>query len=153
MLSKDQVLEAQNIWANYVVKIGQAFTDGEDYKGIAEKMIHELYSYDQGVVLFKPTRASIHPFRSKFAEALSYFVGTNGVCKEDTGFAIEPWTAVRFENHNMVLDERMALAMGEYFFTNTKGNEVKVEYSFGYCLGDNGQLKINLHHSSLPFAN
>jgi len=41
--------------------------------------------------------------------------------------------------------------MGNYFFTETNGNEVKVEYTFGYFLNNEGELKINLHHSSLPF--
>ena len=39
-----------------------------------------------------------------------------------------------------------------YFFTESNGSIVKVEYSFGYFLDSNGNLKINLHHSSLPFS-
>jgi hypothetical protein len=42
--------------------------------------------------------------------------------------------------------------MGNYFFTEPNGNIVKVEYSFGYFLDSNGNLKINLHHSSLPYS-
>ena len=42
--------------------------------------------------------------------------------------------------------------MGNYFFTDTDGNEVKVEYTFGYMLDDQGSLRINLHHSSVPFS-
>jgi hypothetical protein len=45
------------------------------------------------------------------------------------------------------------LAMGNYFFTDLSGIMVKVEYTFGYIRGNNGNLKINLHHSSLPFKN
>jgi hypothetical protein len=41
--------------------------------------------------------------------------------------------------------------MGNYYFTTPEGEEVKVEYTFGYILED-GELLINLHHSSLPFA-
>ena len=40
--------------------------------------------------------------------------------------------------------------MGNYFFTSLEGVEVKVEYTFGYKLVD-GSLKIDIHHSSLPF--
>merc|ERR1712032_90503 len=40
--------------------------------------------------------------------------------------------------------------MGNYFFTNPEGAEVKVEYSFGYVLDAEGKLRINLHHSSMP---
>ncbi|MBW2183666.1 MAG: hypothetical protein JRF49_07355, partial [Deltaproteobacteria bacterium] len=46
-----------------------------------------------------------------------------------------------------------AVAMGNYFFTQVDGTEVKVEYTFGYIKGSDGKLKINLHHSSIPFSN
>jgi hypothetical protein len=39
-----------------------------------------------------------------------------------------------------------------YFFTPKEGKEVKVEYTFGYIKGKDGKLKINLHHSSLPYT-
>ena len=42
--------------------------------------------------------------------------------------------------------------MGNYFFTDLDGNEAKVEFTFGYKLID-GELKIDLHHSSFPFPN
>ena len=42
--------------------------------------------------------------------------------------------------------------MGNYFFTELNGNVVKVEYTFGYFLDPKQCLKINLHHSSLPFS-
>ena len=44
------------------------------------------------------------------------------------------------------------MAMGNYFFTTPEGDEVKVEYSFGYVLDDGGNVRINLHHSSMPFG-
>ena len=50
----------------------------------------------------------------------------------------------------MILENDRALAMGNYFFTDTEGNEVKVEYTFGYKLVK-GNLKIDLHHSSFPY--
>ena len=53
-------------------------------------------------------------------------------------------------NDNLILDENRAIAMGNYFFTDTSGNEVKVEYTFGYKLID-GNLKIDVHHSSFPY--
>ncbi|MEE2879508.1 MAG: phosphoribosyl-AMP cyclohydrolase, partial [Pseudomonadota bacterium] len=85
-----------------------------------------------------------------FDGALSYFVG--GSIDEDNGFAIAPYTAVRWENEGTIIDADSAMAMGNYFFTRTTGEEVKVEYSFGYVRGDDGALKIVLHHSSLPYA-
>ena len=47
-------------------------------------------------------------------------------------------------------EDNRAIAMGNYFFTDLKGNEAKVEYTFGYKLVE-GQLKIDLHHSSFPY--
>ena len=44
------------------------------------------------------------------------------------------------------------MAMGNYFFTDPDGVEVMVEYTFGYMLDDAGELRIVLHHSSLPYA-
>merc|ERR1712139_676405 len=44
-----------------------------------------------------------------------------------------------------------ATAMGNYFFTGVDGSETKVEYTFGYFLDGNGDLRINLHHSALPY--
>ena len=39
--------------------------------------------------------------------------------------------------------------MGNYTFENNN-SKVKVEFSFGYIDVD-GLVKINLHHSSIPF--
>jgi hypothetical protein len=100
--------------------------------------------------LFKPTLAAVEQFRPTFEQALSYFVASNNACPEDKGFAIKGWTKVRFENTDIILDGSTALAMGNYFFTPPKGEEVKVEYTFGYVLDDAGALRINLHHSSMP---
>ncbi|MEM6988979.1 MAG: hypothetical protein AAF721_00735 [Myxococcota bacterium] len=84
--------------------------------------------------------------------ALSYFVAGNEEFGEGKGFALQPWTKVRFENTGVVLGDDHALAMGHYFFTDTDGGGTKVEYSFGYILDANGELRINLHHSSLPYS-
>jgi len=62
---------------------------------------------------------------------------------------------VRFENEEIITSGTTAMAMGNYFFTkpDDDGNdeETKVEYSFGYFLDSEGALRINLHHSSLPY--
>ena len=83
--------------------------------------------------------------------ALSYFLGgKNSYCEEDDGFAMKPWVEVEFENSGFIFEENRALAMGNYFFKDTKGSRLKVEYTFGYKLS-NGELVIDLHHSSLPY--
>jgi len=147
-----EVQAAQQAWGEGIVAIGQVFTDGGDYRTRAQEHIATHYAYGVASVLFKPTLAAEDQFRGDADEALSYFVGTEGT--EDGGFAIAPYTNVRWENEGTVIDEdgEMAVAMGNYFFTGTDGNETKVEYSFGYIKDTNGDLRIALHHSSLPYS-
>ena len=136
MITKEQVLAAQNAWGNGIVAIGKGAQDAREF-------VNKMYV---GGALFKPTMAKEQPFRIEENDAVSYFVG--GCCAEDSGFALKPWSAVRFVNADIIINGNQALAMGHYFFTNN-GEETMVEYSFGYALID-GELKINLHHSSLP---
>ena len=142
----------QEKWSQGIVAIGKAYTEGRDFESCAKSLVDSLYAYDLGPVLFKPTKAAEQPFRGDKESALSYFVARNGGCEEDSGFALQPWVAVRFVNHNVITMETSALAMGHYFFKNREGEETKVEYSFSYILDNDGSLRINLHHSSLPFS-
>ena len=148
-IGKDQVLAAQKAWGKGIVDISRVHTEGGDYKARAVKHIETLYGYGEGAVMFKPTLAAEDQFRETFDEALSYFIGMDG--SEDSGFAIKGWTNVRWDDTQIYTDADSAMAMGNYFFTGPDGNETKVEYSFGYVLDDAGDLKINLHHSSLPY--
>jgi len=151
-ITMQDVADAQQAWGDGIVKIGNAFTNNEDYRAVAADHVREFYHYADGAtVLFKPTLAAEDQFRGDFDEALSYFVGTEGT--EDKGFAIAPYTNVRWENEGTIIDEDgdMAVAMGNYFLTGTNGQETKVEYSFGYARAAEGNLKITLHHSPLPF--
>ena len=100
--------------------------------------------------MIKPTLASEDEFRETSDQALSYFIGTEGT--EDHGFAIKGWTDVRFESNGIYTDSDSAMAMGNYFFKAANGKETKADYTFGYILDNAGNLKINLHHSSLPFS-
>lgn len=152
-ITKQEVNAAQQAWGEGIVEIGEAYTEDGNYREIAADHVREFYAFNgDATVLFKPTLAAEDQFRGDFEEALSYFVGTEGT--EDSGFAIAPYTDVRWENEGTVVDEDgdMAVAMGNYFFTGTDGNETKVEYSFGYTKDEDGNLKIVLHHSSLPFS-
>lgn len=150
MITRDGVEEAQRAWGDGIVAMASAHLEGDDYVGIARNHVETLYAYGMSPVLFKPTLAAVEQFRPTFEQALSYFVASNNACPEDKGFAIKGWTKVRFENTDIILEESMALAMGNYFFTAPDGDEIKVEYTFGYVLDDTGALRINLHHSSMP---
>lgn len=149
-LSEDKVTAFTTAWGEGIVKIGAVHTDGGDYTSAAREHIENFYAYGQETVLFKPTLAAEDQFRGTFDEALSYFVG--GSIAEDGGFAIAPYTNVRWENEGTIINGDTALSMGNYFFTTTDGSEVKVEYTFGIEQMADGELKIVLHHSSLPFT-
>lgn len=144
----------QKEWADGIIAIGAAYTQKKDYKLVAKQVIDKLYAYDfeNGIVLFKPTKARDAPFRMTTDSALSYFIGGNTKFKEDKGFAIQPWIKVDFHNNKMYFHGDMAVVMGEYIFTDQNNHISKVEYTFGYVNDDHNNLKIVLHHSSLPYA-
>ena len=150
MITREGIEKAQQAWGEGIVAMASAHLEEGDYVGIAQNHVETLYAYGMSTVLFKPTLAAVEQFRPTFEQALSYFVASNNACPEDKGFAIKGWTKVRFENTDIILDGSTALAMGNYFFTAPEGDEVKVEYTFGYVLDDAGALRINLHHSSMP---
>ena len=68
--------------------------------------------------MFKPTRATKHPFRPTAADAMSYFVGAevmgaDDFVGEDGGFAINGgrgWSNVVFRNHMVKCYGDVALA-------------------------------------------
>ena len=150
MITVADVEDAQRKWGDGIVRIATAHRSGGNYTEIATEHVERLYAYDRSEVLFKPTMASIDQFRPTFETALSYFVASNGACEEDTGFAIKGWTSVRFENSGFLINDSNAIAMGNYFFTGEDGSETKVEFTFGYIPDEASNLRIVLHHSSLP---
>jgi hypothetical protein len=151
-ITKDEVIEAQKIWGDGILKIRNTYKEEGDYVAAASEHIDNLYGYQMTEVLFKPTLAAESQFRLDKEGALSYFVGGNDKYKEDKGFAILPWTNVRWENAGIITEGNFAVAMGNYYFTNEDGEETKVEYTFGYTKNSNGELKIVLHHSALPYS-
>ena len=103
-----------------------------------------------GDVLFKPTLVSKIQFRLTIDGALSYFIAGDVNFPEDTGFALMNWQKIRFENKKIHIEGDIAMAMGNYFMTK-ENIEKKIEYSFVYKRADNGNLRIILHDSHLPY--
>ncbi|MEM1012216.1 MAG: phosphoribosyl-AMP cyclohydrolase [Planctomycetota bacterium] len=149
-VTKADVIAAQQAWGEGIVAISKVHSDGGDFEARATEHINELYAYGMTDVMFKPTLAAEDQFRETFDEALSYFIGADGT--EDKGFAISGWTNVRWESNGIYVGGNDATAMGNYYFKKPDGSETKVEYTFGYVLDEDGNLRINLHHSSLPFS-
>lgn len=152
MVTKEEVLNAQQNWGEAVIKIGKLYLEKKDYKAEAIATVAELYGYDEDqTVLFKPTKASEKAFRFTAESAVSYLAGGNEEFPEDLGFALNPWTKVHFENKGLILRDDDALSMGYYYFEDMNGEETKVEFTFGYYRSEKGNLKIYLQHSSFPF--
>ena len=160
-VTEDEVLAAQSAWSDAIVRISAAQAAGEDFVKVAGTAAAELYGYGDGDVLFKPTKATNNPFRPSAEDAMSYFVVSAAVGNiafdgEDSGFAINGgrgWEKVVFRNHEIKLFGEVAHAMGEYYFKDaTNGDVSRVEYTFGYKRCTDGNVRICLHHSSVPFA-
>ncbi|MED1603635.1 hypothetical protein [Alkalihalophilus marmarensis] len=152
-ITEEEVLEFQESWGEGIVHIGEVYSEGGDYEAAATEHIERFYGYDIGNVLFKPTLAKEERYRDTFEGALSYFIGGNEAYPEDKGFAITPWTDVKWENEGVISDGNKAVSMGVYYFTPADGGEpVEVEYTFSYTRNTEGDLKIILHSSHLPYS-
>lgn len=162
-LTEEDVIKCQKDWSNAIELISSSYLHGEDFVDTAIKTAGELYGYEHLEVLFKPTKATNHPFRATGDEAMSYFVGAENFMNsekfkgEDIGFAInggKGWKKVVFKNHKIYLDGNTALAMGSYEFTcATTGETTRAEFTFGYKRCPDGKPRIFLHHSSVPYQN
>ena len=158
-VTESEVLDVQERWAAAIARISAVYKAEGDYVAAAADAAGELYAYGHHNVLFKPTKAAEHQFRPTAEDALSYFVGGAAgpfAHDEDGGFAInggKGWASVVYDNHAIALKGDVAIAMGNYYFTcATTGDEAKVEYTLGYQRCDDGEVRIFLHHSSVPFA-
>jgi hypothetical protein len=158
-VTEADVLAVQSKWADAIANISATHKAGGDFIQAAADAAGELYAYGHSDVLFKPTKAAEYQFRPTPESAMSYFVGGVNVADgyaEDGGFAInggKGWAKCVYDNHNIVLKNEVAVAMGNYVFTcATTNDEVKVEYTFGYQRCDDGVVRIFLHHSSVPYA-
>ena len=141
----------QKKWASIVIEIGKAYQKKESLENLTSELIHNIYAFNHCEVLFKPTLAKHNQFRSTKDEFLSYFLGQNNVCEEDSGFAIKGWKSIEFENYRIIEQNNQLIAMGNYYFKDHEDKLLKVEYTFGFIKISGNELKINLHHSSLPY--
>lgn len=148
-ITTEDIIEAQKMWGDAVVTIG---VSGDKAAAVAEEAARTAYSFHLGPIQFKPTLASETPFRQDVEGAVSYFVGGNKKFEEDKGFALRPWTKVRFVNDTVKIQGNIAIAMGHYYFTDLEGEETKVEYTKGYLKTPDGRVLLFLQDSSLPYS-
>ncbi|MEM6796976.1 MAG: hypothetical protein AAF725_23580 [Acidobacteriota bacterium] len=148
-ISQDDVVKAQKMWGDAVVAIGKA---GDKAQEVAENAARTAYAFDLGPIQFKPTLAAETPFRPDLEGTLSYFISGNKKFSEDKGFALRPWSKVRFDNDTVKMQGNIAIAMGHYYFTGPDGTETKVEYTKGYVKTPDDRVLIFLQDSSLPYS-
>jgi hypothetical protein len=151
--TEEEVRKTLDDWAVGVLSINQAKLNGEDYAAIAESFLEDAYNFDDGLVLFKPTLSSTVPFRTTLEGALSYFIGENPAFPEDTGFALKPWTSIAFDFVGMIFDENRAILQTQAHFTASDSSVTTAYFSMSLTRSSKkSNLKIDLHHSSLPYS-
>ena len=153
-INENDLANARSAWGESMIEISQAYEKKgiEQATVVANKMLDNLYGFEFGAVLFKPTLSGGNQtFRSDKEGALSYFVGNNPKYPQDSGFGIKDWLEVKSETSSVLIDQNIAMWMGWVTFINKEGTSIKVDKSWGYKKNENSNLKIVLHHSSLPY--
>lgn len=153
-INENELADARVAWGNGMIAISKAYEKSgiDDATIVANEMLDQLYGFEFGPVLFKPTLSGgSQTFRSNKESALSYFIGNNPKYPLDSGFGIKSWREVKSETSSTFVEENIAMWMGWVTLIDKKGDQVIVDKSWGYKKNKNGSLKIVLHHSSLPY--
>ena len=153
-ISEKDLFDARTAWGNGLIEISKTFeTEGiEMATSVASDMIDNLYGFNFGKVLFKPTLSGgSQTFRTTKEGALSYFVGHNSAYPNDSGFGINCWREIISDTSAIFIDDTVAMWMGSVTFIDKVGKITKVDKSWAYKTDRNGILRIVLHHSSLPY--
>ena len=153
-ITTEDLAAARDAWGAGKVAISKAFEENgiEAARTTADTHLDNLYGYNLGPVLFKPTMASgEQTFRITKAGALAYFVGHDTDHPLDNGFAIQGWRSMKSVTAAEFIEGDVAMWMGWIILTDKDGNLTQVDKSFGYKKDADGVLRIVLHHSSLPY--
>jgi hypothetical protein len=153
-ITREEVLAAQQAWGKALVQIANDYEKSgfDTAKATAEKVLDTAYGYNLGPVLFKPTlTTNPQTFRTTRDGALAYFVGGDGDFPADKGFALNDWRKFETENAAIFIDGDVAMSMGKVRLTDEDGDVTEVDKTWGYKRDPQGNLRIVLHHSSLPY--
>ena len=71
MITEKQIIEVQKSWGEGLIKIGSLKDNPNECEYYANKFIDELYAFNSGEVLFKPTKCETEQFRQTKSKALS----------------------------------------------------------------------------------
>lgn len=157
-ISIEEVKDITERWGESLVGISSAFREGEDYVALAAETLDTLYGFEYKQVLFKPTLSVEQPFRGTWEEAASYFIGASAgeeiwIEEDGEGFATNPWFSVEFEHDNALFEQvgEQFLWMGKVHIEGEEGEITTVHKTMGFFRDTEGNIRINLHHSSVPF--
>lgn len=153
-ISEQEVVRAQASWCNGLLAISKAYATGgyAQAKATASKILDQAYGYQYGAVAFKPTLTTApQTFRGTKEGALAYFVGGDSRYPNDKGFAIKPWQRCQIRNQVVQLHGMFANTMGNVDLTDASGKVTTVDKTWTFQKEPDGNIRIVLHHSSLPF--
>ena len=91
-INEEQLMQARLAWGNGMIAISRAYKelDITEAKIIANDFLDNVYGFELGPVLFKPTLSGgAQTFRPTKGGALSYFVGHDPAYPSDSGFGIK----------------------------------------------------------------
>lgn len=153
-ITEAEMTAARDIWGAGLVAISKADKESgiDAARDTAKKFLTEVYGFDLGPVLFKPTLASgDQTFRPTFEGALAYYIGEEPAYPNDQGFGRLGWVKWEHTTATSFIDGDIALWAGGFKLFNAEGAMTQVDKSFGYKKDEDGVLRIVLHHSSLPY--
>ena len=107
-ISENDLADARQSWGDGLIKISQIFESSgiDEAKSFASSLTDNLYGFDFGPILFKPTLSGgAQTFRKDKEGTLSYFVGQNPKYPKDTGFGLKYWRDVRFDTNKSFSEE------------------------------------------------
>jgi len=152
VFTEAMVVETLQRWCDNVVRIGKIYAEGGDVVSAAQQVLSDNYDYDKGKVLFKPTLAfGPQTFRPTKEGALAYFVGGNDRFPDDKGFKLKPWVKVWFNKLDFILRGDLAILQCNVHLIGADDSHIFVNKSFVFKACEDGQVRIILHQSSLPY--
>ncbi|QTL94382.1 hypothetical protein [Aeromonas jandaei] len=154
-ITEAEIKAAQDAWGKALIQISDDYrTSGiEKAKTTATAVLDSAYAYSYGPVLFKPTLAEgKQTFRVNQEGALAYFIGHNESYPSDSGFALKNWKSYSYDNAAIYINGDMGLTMGKVHLVDLNDKKTTVDKTWGFKKGDDGKVRIVLHHSSLPYG-
>lgn len=145
-LNGASITAAQTAWRNAILGISDAYRSQGEFLMIAEATLNNLYAFDYGVLFADDT--SLRQDRSAM---LSFLIGDYSDSERQPqpgdGFGLRLYRDIRFETGHVVINGNQALWSGDVHFYNHLNVPTTVATTFGYTVGRDGAIRINLHHS------